>query len=334
MSNKPKDKSMYYDITKTLSKQRLFNFVVGARGCGKTYGCKKQVINNFLRKNEQFVYLRRYETEFPSAEIRNFFDDVSEEFPEHEFKAWNGIFRIDDSVAGWYFALSKAVMLKSIPFPNVSLIIFDEFIIETGVYRYLPNEVRLFLDCYNTISRDRDVPVLFMSNAITMANPYFIYFNVKFEKDQTVFLTPFISAEMFESAKYSEHISSTKFGQLIANTEYGKYAMHNKFLLDTDTFIEEMPPGCSYICTMIFSGKEVGFYVNKEASRWYLSGKTDSTCPRKFTLNLTEHTEQTQLTAKNNLYVSSMLNYFCQGNLRFDTQQTKNVCNSTLKKLL
>ena len=145
---------MYYDPNKTLSRQRLFNFVVGARGCGKTYGAKKTVIKRFLKSGKQFVYLRRYETEMPAAEMLNFFDDVSVEFPDTEFKSYNGLFRINKQIAGWYFPLSKATMLKSIPFPNVDLIIFDEFIIEVGIYRYLPNEVRTFLECYSTISRD------------------------------------------------------------------------------------------------------------------------------------------------------------------------------------
>lgn len=333
-SENKKDTDMYYDINRTLSRQRLFNFVIGARGCGKTYGAKKQVIKQFLRTGAQFVYIRRYETELPAAEIRNFFDDVAEEFPDHEFKAWNGIFRIDGEVAGWYIALSKAVMLKSIPFPNVKLIIFDEFIIEVGMYQYLPNEVRAFLDCYNTISRDRDVTVLFLSNAITMANPYFIYFDIKFEKAQTVYLTEFMSVELLESREYSEHVAQTKFGRMIASTEYGKYAIQNKFLLDTDTFLEPMPPGCSYICTFVINKRDIGFYVNSEGSLWYLSEKTDRTCPRRFTLNIEEHTEQSILAAKNNLYVSSMINKFCQGLIRFDTQSAKNLCNMTLKKLI
>lgn len=329
-----KDKSIYYDANKTISRQRLFNFVIGARGCGKTYGFKKHVIRNFLRKGEQFVYLRRYDTELPAGKIRNFFDDVAVEFPDHSFNVWNGIFRIDDEVAGWYLPVSKAIMLKSIPFPNVSIIIYDEFIIESGVYQYLPNEVWSLLGCYSTISRDRDVPIYFLSNAVTMANPYFLYFDIKFEKGQKLYLTKFISAEIIDNNKYTDHVSKTKFGQLIAETEFGRYAVENKFVLDTDTFIEPMPPCCSYICTFIIAGKDIGFYVNKEGVKWYLSEKIDRTCPRRFTLDITEHTEQTMLTAKNNLYVSSMINKFCQGLIRFDTQSTKNICNTTLKKLI
>ena len=324
----------YYDLSKTLSKQRLFNFVVGARGCGKTYAAKMQVIKNFLRKGEQFVYVRRYETELPSAEMINFFDDVMQEFPDHNFKSGKGLFKIDNQVAGWYIALSKAPMLKSIPFPHVTLIIYDEFIIETGVYQYLPNEVRAFLDCYSTISRDRDVTVLFLSNALTMSNPYFIYFEIKFDENQKVFLTEFISAEIYYNIEFENHIKSTKFGKLIAGTSYGNYAMKNKFLLDTDTFIEKMPQACNYICTFLINGFECGYYINSDCNRWYLSTKIDKSCKRKFTLNLSEHTEDSILAAKNNLYIAHMINQFCQGRLRFETLHIKNMTTPTIKKMI
>lgn len=57
-------------------------------------------------------------------------------------------------------------------------IIFDEFIIDKGVYKYLPNEVEYFLDLYETISRLRDVKDLFLCT-ITQTNPYFIYFDIE-----------------------------------------------------------------------------------------------------------------------------------------------------------
>ena len=239
MSNdkQTKDTSMYYNPDDTLSRNRLFNFVVGPRGAGKTYGAKKRAIKNFIDKGEQFVYLRRYDTEMPQSQMRNFFDDIMEEFPDHEFKADRGLFRIDKEIAGWYFPLSKAVMLKSVPFPHVSLIIFDEFIIGAGAYRYLQNEVVTFLEAYSTISRDRDIPVLFLSNAVTFANPYFLYFNITLEKGQKRKLKKDIQLELVSNPAYISHAKQTRFGKLVEGTEYGSYAMDNEFLLDTESFI-------------------------------------------------------------------------------------------------
>ena len=57
----------YYNIDDTLSRDRLFNFVVGPRGVGKTYSAKNRVIKNFINKGEQFVYIRRYDTELQKS---------------------------------------------------------------------------------------------------------------------------------------------------------------------------------------------------------------------------------------------------------------------------
>lgn len=167
---------MWYDINKTLSYNCLFNFVVGQRGVGKTYAAKKKAIKNYINKGEQFVYLRRYDTEIKASQMEKFFDDILCEFTDHSFGYVSGKFYIDEHVAGYAISLSRAAQYKSVPFPDVTLIIFDEFIIDRGLIRYLPNEVITFSEMYSTIARLRDVIVLFLSNAITFTNPYFLFF--------------------------------------------------------------------------------------------------------------------------------------------------------------
>ena len=51
---------MFYDYNKVLSYNAMFNFIIGERGVGKTFGAKKFCINRFLKYGEQFVYIRRY----------------------------------------------------------------------------------------------------------------------------------------------------------------------------------------------------------------------------------------------------------------------------------
>ena len=74
-------------------------------------------------------------------------------------------------------ALSKAGTYKSAPFPDVDKIIFDEFLIDNPIYRYLPDEITVFEGIYNTIARPGtdhdDVTVAFLANAVTVTNPYF-----------------------------------------------------------------------------------------------------------------------------------------------------------------
>lgn len=336
MSNdkQTKDTSMYYNPDDTLSRNRLFNFVVGPRGAGKTYGAKKRAIKNFIDKGEQFVYLRRYDTEMPQSQMRNFFDDIMEEFPDHEFKADRGLFRIDKEIAGWYFPLSKAVMLKSVPFPHVSLIIFDEFIIGAGAYRYLQNEVVTFLEAYSTLSRDRDIPVLFLSNAVTFANPYFLYFNITLEKGQKRKLKKDIQLELVSNPAYISHAKQTRFGKLVEGTEYGSYAMDNEFLLDTESFIEQMETSCFYVTTLLIDGFKVGVYRDMNSGIFYLSEKIDETRKINISLSITDHNNTTILATRNNIIIKGIMDAFSSGMLRFETQKVKNLTWPILRKLL
>ena len=74
---------MYYSRNDILSYNGLFNFVVGERGTGKTYQFKDWAISDFINTRRQFVYVRRYKTEF--KDIDNFFDDMIKKYPDHKF---------------------------------------------------------------------------------------------------------------------------------------------------------------------------------------------------------------------------------------------------------
>lgn len=324
----------YYSVDTALSKNRLFNFIVGPRGVGKTYGAKKRVIKNFLKDGSQFVYIRRYDTELKKAEMQKFFDDVCEEFPECGFYAGNGVFRINDMIAGWYMPLSKSQLFKSVPFPRVTLIIFDEFIIDVGTYRYLPNEVTTFLEAYSTISRDRDVPVLFLSNAITFTNPYFLYFDLKLEKGQTVKLLPDICLEMVENKEYEEHMANTRFGRLTAGTAYNKYAFQNSFLRDNDTFIESIPSNARYVCTLVIDGEKLGVHYETLNDMYYIAEKIDGSCNIRLVFNQEDHDNSTLYVKNSNVVVLTLSEYFSAGRVRFETVKAKNLSYNILKRML
>ena len=141
---------MWYDVGKTLTYNCLFNFVVGNRGCGKTYALKKRAIKLFLEKGTQFVYLRRFKEELDET-AESYFNDIllNEEFKGVKIEYTAGVYLVNGIVAGYGMALTKAKDYKSISYPLVQLIIFDEFLIEENGYsRYLKNEVAQFLNFY------------------------------------------------------------------------------------------------------------------------------------------------------------------------------------------
>lgn len=253
--------SIYWNPSQLLSHNKLYNFVVGNRGAGKSFGAKLLAINKWLKKRQQFVYVRRYGTELET--IQNYFSDVIKEgyFQDHSFDVKNGCFLIDDEVAGYYIQLSTSSKNKSTSYPDVSLIIFDEFIIDKGTYRYLKDEVTVFLDLYETIARTRDVIVLFISNAISSINPYFVYFDIRPRPGQKFINKDEVCVQMYTNQAFIEKKKDTRFGRLIEGTKYAAYAIDNEFLRDNDNFIEK-PTGrlnCWYEL----------IYMNQRYTVWY-----------------------------------------------------------------
>lgn len=122
---------MYYDYHKIISYNAFLNFLIGERGVGKTYGAAKLVVNRFIKKDEQFAYIRRYKSELKEA-VPTFFNALikNEEFPDHTLAASGNQFKIDGNTCGYAMTLSTAQDLKSSNFDKVTTIIFDEFIIE------------------------------------------------------------------------------------------------------------------------------------------------------------------------------------------------------------
>lgn len=122
---------MYYDYHKIISYNAFINFLIGERGCGKTFGCTKFMINNFIKKKEQFVVIRRYKSEMKET-LDTFFDSMIKNnvFSDHKFTTKGNKFYIDDELAGYGIVLSTSQNLKGSNFDNVKTIMFDEYAIE------------------------------------------------------------------------------------------------------------------------------------------------------------------------------------------------------------
>lgn len=324
---------MWYNIDDTLSHNCLFNFVVGPRGVGKTYSAKNRAIKNWLKKGEQFVYVRRYKEEVKQARLDEVFADIAEAYPDHEFTSKFKVFFCDGEIMGWAIPLSDAVKYKSTPFPKVTLIIFDEFIIDVGLTRYLPGEVKSFLELYSTIARLRDVTVVFLSNAITFTNPYFLYFDLEEPTAKNkIRKKGDILVQYVESPDYTKAASETRFGKIIEGTDYARYANENDFLLDNDKFIEQMPPGMN--CRAIIKTDEgnFGLYSMGGVLTWYISEKYDKTCNFIISISTSAHDQNTTYVkgaVANELWAMVQQRYYV-GKIRFTSMRVKNIISSKL----
>lgn len=262
--------SIYYDIAGLLSQRCVFNFVIGNRGGGKTYGGKKLVINRFKRKGEQFVWVRRYKTEIDT--LSDFWADIRGAFPDDELTQKGQSLYINGELAGFLIALSTSMQLKSVAFPRVSTVIMDEFIIDKGRINYLRNEVHVFMELFETIARMRDnVTAVFFGNAISIVNPYFDFFGIVPELGRRYTKKAGICVEFYFNEEFIEHKKKTRYGRLIDKTSYGEYNMRNKFLRDSDSFIEPRPTSAdNKMYQFIFDGDKFSLWQDYRMQRFYI----------------------------------------------------------------
>lgn len=315
---------MYYNIDDALSYNCLFTFVVGGRGVGKSYSAKKRVIKNFLNGGKEFVLLRRYKAE--QRDSSKYFDDIAHEFPEHEITYSRGTFYIDGKKFGHLMILSTQAIKKSVPYPNVSLIIFEEFLIDSkSLYRYLRSEVETFLEAYMTVSRDRDVRCLFLANNVSMYNPYFSYFKLYLKNDASKCRRGDVILLRVTDEEFEQHMANTRIGKVLASTAYGAYAIENKSLRDTTSFIEKRAQDSTFLFTFYSDGDPYGVWESDATGLLYVSKDIDPFCKHKYVFSVADHEPNMMLlrTIKSepNWRYSTLT--FKAGNMRFADGDSK-----------
>lgn len=325
---------MYWDINKPLSYNALFNFIVGNRGCGKTYGTKRHAIKRFLRFGEQFIYIRRFQTELKGA--RSFFNDIQDEFPDTEFGIDGNTFLIDGAVAGYALALTKAKIEKSTAYPNVGMIIFDEFILDKGFHHYLPDEVVAFLELYETIARTRDgVRVMFLANAVSFTNPYFLYFNVTKPRNNEIVCKNDILVQFVAEPEFIAMKKQTRFAKLVQGTDYAAYSIDNEMLRDNDSFVLGEVKNKHYFFTIKSDGKLYGVWWSSNTDFLWVSEQVDPSYSVVYTTRLDDHTPNTMLLkgVSKSEHLRVLEKSFKMGLVYFDSVKTKNVIMDTLRFL-
>lgn len=322
------DNSIYYNIAGLLSQRCVFNFVIGNRGGGKTYGGKKLVINRFKRKGQQFVWVRRYRTELDT--LSDFWADIRPAFPNDELTQQGDKLYINGELAGYLIALSTSMQLKSVAFPMVSTVIMDEFIIDKGRITYLRNEAQVFMELFETIARMRDnVTAIFFGNAISIVNPYFDFFKVAPDLGRRYTKKNGICIEFYFNEEFIEHKKKTRYGQLIDGTSYGEYNMKNKFLRDTDSFIEERPATANYkLYQFILDGEKFSMWQDYKYQRFYIDRTYENNFGEFRTwvsnpADMVDNDKSMIMLKKNSVITTRIISLIDRGDLFFIDQSAK-----------
>lgn len=200
MTKKKKEENSapkFYTLDRILSKGADYNVIFGERSNGKTYATLLYGIKQYLSTGKQMAYIRRWREDLRGKRAESLFanhtaNGVITELTGGKF---NEVFyvsgkwflsyydeeskkRTPDNVPFCFgFCLSEQEHEKSSSYPNITTIVFDEFL--TRRY-YLPDEFMLYMNLLSTIIRQRnDVKVFMLGNTVNQFCPYFTEMGLK-----------------------------------------------------------------------------------------------------------------------------------------------------------
>lgn len=181
----------YYNSSKIDKKNCTYNLIFGERSNGKTYCLLLKALINYVKTGKQMAYVRRWKEDITGRRASSLFgglvanDEVKKQ-TNGQFNYihyYSGKFYLaniepskkpvfsDSDVIGYVFSLSDGEHDKSTSFPNVDLIIFDEFLTSK---LYLNDEFVLFMNTISTIVRRRTtVKIYMLGNTVNKFSPYF-----------------------------------------------------------------------------------------------------------------------------------------------------------------
>lgn len=290
--------SKYYDWRKTFNYDADITMVIGGRGIGKTYGLRRQFIEDYLKRGERFVCVCRTK-ESMSIIARGYFGKICEVDIDvskaYEFKTNSaGAFlrrktgSKDDKKQPWqqlgYFvAMSQFGLAKETTFEKVRRIVLDEGIIELidRHHNYLRNEWYILSSIVNSCAREtgetrKHKPnVYILGNACDLINPYFAECGIddvppygKTWYRNKTFLLDYVKPDK----KFEENAeSNTVAGRMLKGTSQGAVYTSNKFANAEKTFVEDKPRSAKYTFTIVSAHDTWGVWLDKSQGKYYVT---------------------------------------------------------------
>lgn len=175
------------------SKDLQYLILLGRRSNGKSSAVKALALRDFIRTGEKFAYIRRYSSidmkryrvnsyfqSVPGFNVQEITEDKAELIDARDGELWLANYDNKGKIArgeacGYYMALSEVEHLKSLNFPGVTKIIFEEFCTDQV---YLDDEVKLLFSVVSSITRNSACTVFLVANTISRVCPYFREFGL------------------------------------------------------------------------------------------------------------------------------------------------------------
>ena len=335
--------NIFINIDEVMKRDFLFNMIYGARGFGKTYGSLFYAYKEYKKTGYGAIYLRRFKTELKdfNKQLNTLIADGKIDKNKVEFDKSGKKFIDSENgkVILQAMPLTQAITKKSTDFSDISLIIFDEFIIDKGAYHYIPEEFANFNNMYESVARLREltegvvVKVLMLANCASRNNPYFIGYNIpvfkgnEYKNNDLLVLSP-------DTSKFKEVKMKTRWAQFVKNhTDMEKYMLDGEFNDKTDFICKSLPSKTKYIATLKYVNEYIGVYKDNENDLIFLSNKINNNTKYIYSLTKADNTPDILLLKNNKKLFDVIKMYYDLGALRFTDLKIQTIFVDILKIL-
>lgn len=281
--------NVFYRLDTVLSYNWAWLFLlIGARRRGKTYSCKKWLLNGWIYRREKFVILRYTKDEcdiLAQDKGVRFFGDVLKEkkYKDIKIEMTSSSIYIDDELAGYVMPVSMFYKFKGSQYEDCKRILFDEFIPE-DMTRYRGDEALAFINMLMSIASYRtDFKIILTANALDSGNTLLtdiLKVNLKngehglYKRKEKGAIVHYID----NNEAFREHQRKGNIYNLIKGTRYESNLIDNKFVRNnSDMFYDKRKP-CDLIG--IYYGREnvpVRIYQSKDGDDFYAGRDTNPT---------------------------------------------------------
>ena len=319
---------------------------MGPRSTGKTYAFSFRCAKDFITKKRRFIWMRQtqedikriYSTWQSNIITNSFFEGHTIDTDEHTIT-------IDGEMAGMFIPASLAKKYKSVAFPDVDYIIYDEFLPEN--LRYLGGEKNPMFEpdsvvnLLQTVSRGPGQPyrpcrLVLLANKISLVNPYFTYFGIDslVHPGMKKLETHGVYAEFFENTGIVSEVMKSPLGEVLANTPMAAYHADKEFMMDSKAFICERPKsGGVYIANLIYQGTSYAVWQYSERGYYFITTKGIDKCRSNIAMTGEDHnTNYIMLTAYKDFF-KRLKGMYSNSAVRFEDLRSKKFFESVVMGL-
>ena len=226
-----KQELKYYSLDNILKKNSVYNVIFGERSNGKTYAVLKYGIEQYFKNGGQIAIIRRWKEDITGKRASDMFSALN--YNGEVKKASNGEYEgiiyyagkfyvctyaengkpiyNDSDCIGYVFALSDTEHNKSISYPRITTILFDEFLTK---FTYLQDEFVSFMNTVSTIIRQRtNVKIFMLGNTVNKYCPYFAEMgltHIEKMEQGTIDLYTYGTSELTVAVEYCKSLKGSK----------------------------------------------------------------------------------------------------------------------------